>query len=114
MVITVSEYVRPTGKSPFGKWFERLNATAAAKVNTALIRLEHGNTSGLKAIGSGVSELRIHAGPGYRVYLGQDGERFVVLLGGGTKKQQDKDIDKAKMNWRLYKKRKKEETTSCP
>jgi putative addiction module killer protein len=60
------EYVGPIGVSEFGRWFEVLDALAAAKVSIALGRLGEGNTSNLKAIGGGVAELRIHYGPGYR------------------------------------------------
>lgn len=93
--------------SPFEKWFEALDAQAAAKVSVALIRLESGNFSNLKSLGAGVSEFKINWGPGYRVYLGRDGELFIVLLIGGTKKRQDKDIANAKLYWQDYKRRKK-------
>jgi putative addiction module killer protein len=59
-------------------------------------------------VGSGVHECRIDWGPGYRVYLGKDGEKLVILLGGGTKTRQQKDINQAKELWQEYKKRKKE------
>ena len=69
----------------------------------------NGNFSAAKSAGSGVSELRLDFGPGYRVYFGKDGERLVILLGGGTKKRQQADIDKAHVLWADYKKRKREE-----
>jgi len=99
-------YVDRHGRSPFGAWFDRLNAPAAAKVAAALARLEQGNWSNVKAVGGGVSEYRIHFGPGYRVYFGRDGDRLVILLGGGTKKRQSLDIDAAKLRWRDYAERK--------
>jgi len=71
--------------------------------------MEHGNFSAAKGVGSGVYELRLDFGPGYRVYFGKDGERIVILLGGGTKKQQNADIDAAHELWAEYKKRKREE-----
>jgi len=71
--------------------------------------MENGNFSAAKAVGSGVSELRVDFGPGYRVYFGKDGERLVILLGGGTKKRQQTDIDAAHALWAEYKKRKREE-----
>jgi putative addiction module killer protein len=71
--------------------------------------MEHGNFSAAKAVGSGVSELRLDFGPGYRVYFGKDGERLVILLGGGTKRRQQTDIDVAHALWVEYKKRKREE-----
>ena len=68
-----------------------------------------GNLGDCKPVGDRVFELRIHYGPGYRVYLGKDGEKLVILLGGGIKKRQQKDIDQAKGLWKEYKKRKKEQ-----
>jgi putative addiction module killer protein len=61
-----------------------------------LLALGMGNTSSLKSIGDGVYKCRIDWGPGYRVYLGKDGEKLIILLGGGTKKRQQADIDRAK------------------
>jgi putative addiction module killer protein len=78
---------------------------AAAKVATARARLESGNTSLVKWLGS-FGEYRIDWGPGYRVYLGKDGDRLLVLLGGGTKKRQQLDIARAKTLWAEYKARK--------
>jgi putative addiction module killer protein len=72
-----------------------LNPQAAAKVATAVTRLSLGNMSNVKGVGSGVFELRIDFGPGYRVYFGKDGERLVILLGGGTKQRQQRDINAA-------------------
>jgi putative addiction module killer protein len=84
-VIEVREYLDSRGRSAFGKWFDKLDARAAAKVATALLRLEQGNFSSAKGVGAGVFESRIDFGPGYRVYFGKDGDTLVILLGGGTK-----------------------------
>ena len=65
--------------------------------------------SSVKGVGSGVFEFRINFGPGYRVYFGKDGEAVVILLGGGTKKRQDRDIATALERWTDYKKRKAKE-----
>ena len=110
LMITIREYFEPSGRSPFARWFESLNAPAAAKVTTALIRIEQGNFSNTKSVGAGVYECRIDFGPGYRVYFGKDGDMIVILLGGGTKKRQDKDILTAKECWNDYKQRKAKET----
>jgi putative addiction module killer protein len=75
-------------------------------VATALTRLSLGNMSNVKGVGSGVSELRIDFGPGYVVYFGKDGEHLVILLGGGTKQRQQRDITAAIANWEDYKRRK--------
>ena len=72
-VLSVLEYPDERGKSPFGEWFDRLNAEAAAKVTTALFRIEQGSLSNTKSVGAGVLEWRIDFGPGYRIYFGRDG-----------------------------------------
>ena len=100
-------YIDETGKKRFAKWFERLDAIAAAKVAIALTRIERGNLSNTKGVGKGVLEYRIDFGPGYRIYFGKDGERLVILIGGGTKKRQDNDIATAQVCWADYKRRKK-------
>jgi len=108
-MITIREYIDPDGRSLYAKWFNRLNAPAAAKVATALVRMEQGNFSTSKGIGEGVLECRIDFGPGYRIYFGKDGDALVILLGGGTKKRQQKDIVNAKIHWKEYKRRKRQE-----
>lgn len=100
------EFLDVTGRSPFGRWFGQLPAPAAAKVTTALYRLEHGNTSNVKSVGQGVHELRVHFGPGYRIYFGTDGETLIILLAGGSKKGQSQDIARAHQRWAEYKQRK--------
>lgn len=106
----LAEYLDDKGRNPFETWFKRINAQAAAKVTTALVRLEGGNTSNVKKLGGGVNELKIDFGPGYRVYFGYDGPKVAILLAGGTKKRQDKDIVIAKKRWADYRERKKKET----
>ncbi|MBV8361668.1 MAG: type II toxin-antitoxin system RelE/ParE family toxin [Deltaproteobacteria bacterium] len=102
----VREYLDRAGRSPYKLWFDRLNAQAAAKVATAVTRISLGNMSNVKGVGSGVSELRIDFGPGYRVYFGKDGDHVIILLGGGTKQRQQRDINAAIANWEDYKRRK--------
>jgi putative addiction module killer protein len=103
--VEVLEYLDRNGRSPYAAWFDSLNAPAAARVAVALAGLEQGNLSNVKGVGAGVYEYRIDFGPGYRVYFGKDAERFVILLGGGTKKRQQNDIADAVARWRDYKKR---------
>jgi putative addiction module killer protein len=105
-MIEVVQYEAADGACPFADWFEGLDARAAAKVRTAIARIETGNFGDVKPVGEGVSERRIDFGPGYRVYFGQDGQRLVVLLAGGTKKRQQRDIAQAKAYWRDYMQRK--------
>ena len=106
-MVEVREYIDTKGSCPIEKWFRRLNAPAAARVTVALSKLEQGHTGIYKSVGAGVQELRIDFGPGYRIYFGKDGERIVILLGGGTKKRQQNDIQTAKDRWKDYKQRKK-------
>jgi len=108
-MIAIREYIDLNGRSPYAKWFNRLNASAAAKVATALVRMEQGNFSNSKGIGEGVFECRIDFGPGYRIYFGKDWDTLVILLGGGTKKRQQKDIVNTKILWKEYKRRKRQE-----
>ena len=102
-MITIEVYETEDGKRPFEDWFKNVDRQAARKVQVALDRLEGGNTSNLKGVGAGVAELKINFGPGYRVYLGQQGKRLVILLTGGTKKRQSDDIAEAKRLWSAYK-----------
>ena len=91
----------------YAEWFDSLNAQAAAKVTTAVTRISQGNFSNVKGVGAGVYEYVLDFGPGYRIYFGKDGERLVILFGGGSKKRQRKDINDAIVRWQDYKKRKK-------
>ncbi len=108
-MLTILEFLDDGGASPFAAWFGGLDAVAAAKVATAVRRLELGNFSNVKGVGGGVFEYRIDFGTGYRVYFGKDGETLVILLGGGTKKRQDRDTATARDRWSDYKKRKSRE-----
>ncbi len=105
-MVEIHEYVDSTGRSPYAAWFESLDARAAAKVATAVTRISLGNFSNVEGVGSGVFEYKLDFGPGYRIYFGKDGPRIVILLGGGTKKRQQRDISAALANWQDYKRRK--------
>lgn len=107
MKIIIKSYITEEGIEPFARWFNKLNAIAAAKVSTALYRLELGNYSNVKSLSDGIYEYKIDFGPGYRIYFGQDGEELIILVGGGAKKQQDKDIKMAKNYWQEFKLAKK-------
>ena len=109
-MIAIREFVDLDGRSPFAKWFKRLNAHAAARVATALVRLEQGNLSGAKGVGAGVFERRIEFGLGYRLYFGRDGDALIILLGGGTKSRQRRDVETARSHWQEYKRRKRRES----
>jgi len=106
IIIDIREYLTPEGDSPFGVWFDNLDPQAAAKVAVAITRIGRGALSNVKGVGSGVFEFRLDYGPGYRIYFGKDGETIVILLAGGTKKRQHRDIADAQARWRDYKDRK--------
>ncbi|WP_085582746.1 MULTISPECIES: type II toxin-antitoxin system RelE/ParE family toxin [unclassified Pseudomonas] len=107
-MISLEEYLQENDSSPFGRWLATLNAQAAAKVSTALVRLEMGNTSNIKWL-DGLGEYRINWGPGYRIYLTQEGKRLIILFGGGDKSTQKKDIKQAKALIAEFRTRKKAE-----
>ena len=95
-------------KSFYADWFNSLDAAPAARIDRYVRRMENGNFGDSKSVGDGVRELRIDFGPGYRVYYGIDKGSIVLLLGGGTKRNQAKDIKSAISRWAAYKKRKKQ------
>ncbi len=81
----------------FDKWFRKLSdKKARARIKARLRRIELGNPGDVRAVGGGVSEMRIHCGPGYRVYLIERGFEVIILLCGGDKSSQRKDIETAK------------------
>jgi len=94
-------YLDANEKDPFGIWMAGLEGKIHGIILTRLHRVENGNLGDCEPVGEGVSELRIDVGPGYRVYFGQDGDS-VILLHGGRKNRQSKDIEKAKEYWRDY------------
>lgn len=108
-MIDVRDYVDAKGRIPYRDWVVSLDASVRARVIAAVLRMELGNFSAAKSVGSGLSELRLDFGPGYRIYFGKDGDRLVLLLGGGTKRRQQSDIEMAQALWVEYKRRKLEE-----
>jgi putative addiction module killer protein len=107
MTIAVREYLVERGPAPFAHWLDGLDALAAAKVATALYRLEQGNFSRVKGVGGGLYECKINFGPGYRIYFARDGEALIILLGGGSKPRQHADIAAARSCWQDYQRRKR-------
>jgi putative addiction module killer protein len=100
--IVVQECLDATGRSPFARWFDSLNAVAASRVAVALYRLAEGNFSNVQGVGTGLYELKVDFGPGYRIYFGRDGKHTVVLLGGSTKRHQSAAIAAAAHTWAAY------------
>lgn len=103
---TIVVYAQPGGTEPFTKWLNGLNdARNRRRILTRLRRLEHGNFGDTKPVKAGVYELRLFFGPGFRVYFGEIGENLVVLLCGGDKSTQHRDIDTAVSYWQEYQSR---------
>lgn len=102
------EYITEDGKCPFDDWIKALkDLKARAVIRVRLNRIILGNLGDCKSVGEGVSELRVDFGPGYRIYFGQDGTTFIILLCAGSKKSQ-KNINLAKLFWADYWRRKNE------
>jgi putative addiction module killer protein len=111
MKVRLEEYTREGGGNPYQDWFNSLDAIAAAKVTVAKTRMELGNTSNIKWF-RGIGEYVIDWGPGYRIYLAQEGGALIILFGGSTKKWQQKFIDQAIELHEEYKARKALKTSS--
>jgi putative addiction module killer protein len=107
MSYQVHELLLEDGSSPYADWFGSLDAQAAAKITVAKLRMAQGNLSNVEWF-RGIGEYKLDWGPGYRIYLARDGARLSILIGGGTKKGQQKDIDRAVALWEDYKRRKAE------
>ena len=95
-------YVLENGKSPFESWLKSLERNSQNRIMTRLDRVQLGNFGDSKSVGKGVSELRFFFGSGYRVYYGIDEGKIVLLLTGGDKKSQNKDINQAQDYWKNY------------
>ena len=98
----IQYYRSPNGKESFTEWFESIRNTQQ-RIDKRLARLEDSNFGDCQPVGGGVFELRFHFGPGYRIYFGQIENTLVLLLCGGDKKSQARDIELAKTYWREYK-----------
>ena len=97
---SLEEYVTVDGRSPFSEWLNGLSdIKARARVRIRLDRVSLGNFGDCRSLGGALHELRIDYGPGYRVYFCEIGDRIVLLLTGGPKRTQQRDIDQAKAYW---------------
>jgi putative addiction module killer protein len=104
--VEVREYQTAEGKTPLTEWLQGLRDGATrARIVARLDRLKAGLLGDWKTVGDGVCELRIDHGPGYRVYYGQGGKTLILLLCGGDKSTQAKDIERAHAYWKDYKAR---------
>ncbi len=97
-------YRTPNGRALFIQWLESIrDLKTQTRIQARLDRLETGNLGDCKSVGEGVFELRLQFGPGYRIYFGEVGQTIVLLLCGGDKSSQVRDIEWAKFHWREYK-----------
>ena len=97
-------YRTRSGRVPFIEWFDSIrDKRAQIRIEARLTYLEQGNFGDCRPVGDGVFELRIHVGAGYRVYFGEMENTIVLLLCGGDKSSQTRDIVRAKTYWREYK-----------
>ena len=106
-MIKVLRYVSEDEADHVDRWFRNQSSETRARIQIRIDRVELGNFGDHKSVGEGVFELRIDFGPGYRVYYGRDGDKFVILLVGGTKKRQARDIATARNYWSAYKQEKR-------
>ena len=105
-MLNIEEYTLPSGISPYQQWFENVaDLRAAARIYMRIKRMEAGNMGDCKPIHDGVWELRIDVGQGYRVYYAKTGKTIILLLCGGDKNSQKKDIERAVIYLNDYKKR---------
>lgn len=102
MTLRVREYLTPQGKNPFRDWLGVLDAQTRARIQARVLRFSTGNLGDHKSVGSGVWEARVMFGPGYRIYFGKDGTSLIVLLVGGDKSSQARDIQRAAQFWSDY------------
>ncbi|HRQ40179.1 MAG TPA: type II toxin-antitoxin system RelE/ParE family toxin [Chloroflexota bacterium] len=102
-VKTVIAYRNDAGQEPFTDWLNRLrDPSTRRRILKRLLRVESGNYGDFKPVGEGVNELRLFFGAGYRIYFGEDGDKIVVLLTGGDKGSQRRDIQQAQAYWKEY------------
>lgn len=103
MNITLNEYITANEESPYSNWLNSLkDLSGKATILSHVDRMEIGHFGDSKPVGEGVIELRIHHGPGYRVYYAREGRFIYLLLCGGNKSSQVKDIKLAKRYWKQY------------
>ena len=105
-MIELIRYQQEDGREPFTEWFRGLrDQMARTRIAARLRQIESGNLGDCKPVGEGVIELRIDIGAGYRVYCGRRGRDWVVLLSGGDKSSQTKEIARAKALWADWKRK---------
>lgn len=98
----IKEYITAQGRSPFRRWLRKLTTDQFTRVQSVLLRASEGLLRDTKHVGNRVYEMRLHMGPGYRIYFGREGAEIIILLIGGDKSSQRRDIDRAMRLWRAY------------
>lgn len=102
MTFSVREFVTADGRSPFREWLGTLDVAVRARIQVRILRFESGNLGDHKSVGNGVCEARMPFGSGYRLYFGREGNKIIVLLVGGDKSWQNKDVKLAQRYWEEY------------
>lgn len=100
--LTVREYLTVDGKNPFRAWLDTLDVTPRARIQARILRFSTGNLGDHKTVGAGVWEARVVFGPGYRIYFGKAGQELILLLLGGDKASQSRDVSRAQQFWKDY------------
>lgn len=101
-MLNVREYLTAAGRNPFREWLGTLDVAVRARVQARVLRFELGNLGDHKSVGAGAWEARLAFGPGYRIYFGKEGDSIIILLIGGTRASQGRDIRRAQEFWRDY------------
>jgi len=102
-------YQTSAGKEPYSQWMDSLDKSTLARIDARLTRIEkNGNFGDCEPVEGGVFEIKFDFGPGYRIYFGYETDTNLILLLGGYKKGQQKNIDKAKEYWREHSSHRKE------
>lgn len=107
MKLAIREYITQQGRNPFREWLKSLDLGVQARIQARALRFEIGNLGDHKNVGGGVWEARFDFGPGYRLYFGKDGVAVILLLAGGDKSSQSKDIAAAKRYWENFREAKR-------
>jgi len=101
--IEILIYEDASGKSPYKSWFNKLDTTTQLIIDNRLSRVRLGNFGDCEPVKEGVFELKFKYGPGYRIYFGKINNTIILLINGGNKGNQSRDIEKAKQYWIQYK-----------
>lgn len=102
-------YTAKSGKKPFLNWFEKLDLKNQTKITARLERIEIGHYGDFKKLKNSINELRFFTGSGYRIYFAEEDNKIIILLTGGDKSTQEKDIKKATEYYNEHKERKQNE-----